>query len=451
MLAQHQLDTRDTIPLPTLEEYDVSPVTGFVPYPQPLVRLTLPYYQPWEEIMDQLNHLIDSRLLRSRVNQMPLLEVDRLETRREKQRAYTLLSILAHSYVWGSGLDIAQSIPEPLAVPWQAISDAIDIPPVLTYASNDLWNWKLKDPNGPHTLDNFDTISTMTGTADETWFDIVSISVEVEGGAALQPLVDAMHAIREDDLATVIAKLKIALPQIEKVGKQLARMFEKCDPAVFYWKIRKFLSGSENMAGLGLPNGLEYKGVNNNERKHYMGATAGQSSLFPALDIIFGIHHYEKNPSEPQSLNRSQPNALLLKMKGFMPGPHRDFLSHLVKVANLRDYVLSKKATGSESEQVNELVELYDKSVHQIKLFRDTHIQIVTRYILTQAKRGPPEGWEDYRVQVTENNQEKAQDITAQNGKQGDEEEPAIQGTGGSDLMPFLKNNRDDTSAAKVQ
>lgn len=32
-----------------------------------------------------------------------------------------------------------------------------------------------------------------------------------------------------------------------------------------------------------------------------------------------------------------------------------------------------------------------------------------------------------------------------------DVEEPAIKGTGGSDLMPFLKHSRDQTNAAKVQ
>ncbi|KAF9936771.1 hypothetical protein BGZ65_002055 [Modicella reniformis] len=118
----------------------------------------------------------------------------------------------------------------------------------------------------------------MTGTFDETWFDIVSISVEVEGGAALQPSLNAMQAVRDDDLKVVSENLKTALSQLEKVGKLLPRMFEKCDPSVFYWKIRKFLEGSENMAALGLPNGLEYQGVNNNERKHFMGATGGQSN-----------------------------------------------------------------------------------------------------------------------------------------------------------------------------
>lgn len=63
----------------------------------------------------------------------------------------------------------------------------------------------------------------MTGTYDETWFNIVSVSVEVEGGAALQPLLDAMQAVRQDDLTTVIANLKKALSQLEKVGKQLGK------------------------------------------------------------------------------------------------------------------------------------------------------------------------------------------------------------------------------------
>lgn len=232
-------------------------------------------------------------------------------------------------------------------------------------------------------------------------------------------------------------------------------MFEKCAPEVFYWRIRKFLAGSENLASLGLPNGLEYKGVNNNERKHLMGATAGQSSLFPALDLIFGIEHYQKSePARDTNNNNNNnndnktPNALLLKMKGFMPGPHRAFLDHLSQVANLRSYVLSKADSDPSTLAVSDLVAAYDACLHQIKLFRDTHIQIVTRYILTQAKRGPPEGWEDYRVK-TEQTLPPTQAGAAESNSQA--EEPAIQGTGGSDLMPFLKTNRDETNASKVQ
>ncbi|KAG0360432.1 Indoleamine 2,3-dioxygenase [Gamsiella multidivaricata] len=433
---------QDAIPLPVLEDYDVSPKTGFVPYPQPLARLTQPYFAPWEEIMDQLNVLIDSRQLRARVDQLPLLDVSRLETKAEHKRAYVLLSIMAHSYVWGSGLDIAQSIPAPLAVPWQAAADLVEIYPVLTYASSNLWNWKLKDPQGTHAIENLDALSTMTGTSDETWFLIVSIAIEAEGGAALQFLLNAMHAARKDDVVATTVNLKAALTRLEPVGKLLARMFEKCDPAVFYWKIRKYLSGSENAAGLGLPNGLEYKGVNNNERKHLMGSTGGQTSLFPALDLIFGIDHHEPG----SSAETKTPNALMLKMKNFMPGPHRDFLDHLAKVTNLRAYVRSKVDSEQADEQTKELIATYDACVHQIKLFRDTHIQVVTRYVMTQAKRDPPEGWEDYRVQVSKELPKKEE-----NRNEEDQAEPSIKGTGGSDLMPFLKGSRDDTNAAKLQ
>ncbi|CAO3575149.1 unnamed protein product [Mortierella alpina] len=460
MLATCTTQTIATQPqraLPILQDYDVSPQTGFVPHPQPLARLPQAYYQPWEEIMDHLNSLMASRQLRARIDNMPQLTISHLETYAERQRAYTILCFMAHSYVWGAGLDIAQSIPASLAVPWQAISDVIDIPPVLTYASNDLWNWKLKDPNGPYDVENLTTLTTMTGTLDEDWFDIISVAVEIAGGSALQPLLDAMQAVRDDDLTTVTQNLNIALSHLQEVGKLLARMFEKCAPEVFYWRIRKFLAGSENLASLGLPHGLEYKGVNNNERKHLMGATAGQSSLFPALDLIFGIDHYQKPETTSQNNNNSNnppatlktPNALLLKMKGFMPGPHRAFLDHLAQVANLRAYVLSKAASDPSSLAVTDLVTAYDACLHQIKLFRDTHIQIVTRYILTQAKRGPPEGWEDYRVK-TEQTVPAATQAPATESSQ-EAEEPAIQGTGGSDLMPFLKTNRDETNASKVQ
>lgn len=50
---------------------------------------------------------------------MPLLQIDQMTSLGERQRAYSILSIMAHSYIWGHGLDIAQvkeqtTIPSPL-------------------------------------------------------------------------------------------------------------------------------------------------------------------------------------------------------------------------------------------------------------------------------------------------------------------------------------------------
>lgn len=103
---------------------------------------------------------------------------------------------------------------------------------------------------------------------------------------------------------------------------------------------------------------------------------------------------------------------------------------------------------------MKELTRIYDACVHCIKLFRDNHIQIVTRYILTQAKRGPPEGWEDYRVKVEDQPPvgAKVEEEKSKAEEKGREEEEGagMKGTGGSDLMPFLKGNRDETNAAKI-
>ncbi|KAG0048096.1 hypothetical protein BGZ83_006915 [Gryganskiella cystojenkinii] len=466
----------DAVSIPILEDYDISPITGFVPHSQPLVRLNQAYYQPWEEIMDQLNELMDTRQLRTRVDNMPVLQVNQLMTIREQQRAMVILCFMAHSYVWGQGLDIAQSIPESLAIPYQAIADVLDIAPTLTYATNNLWNWKLVDQNGPYTLDNLTVLHTMTGTYDEVWLDIVAIAIEFEAGATFKPLLEAIQAVREDDLLTVIQKLHVALPKLQNAVNALDRTFEKCDPAMFYWRIRKFFSGSENNAGMGLPDGLIYKGVDNDTPKQYMSATAGQTSILAALDIFFGVQHLEKPPpssslsTSPRSpslndeveIKKEVPNtsARLQKLKQYMPGPHRAFLDHLAKVANLREYVLSKStAKGSETElMVKELVQSYDACVHQIKSFRDAHIQIVTRYVLIQDRRGPPQGWEDFRVPVVVESEKPIKHygtvtIAAAAPTNTYDEKIIVDHPmpSGIDLvMPFLKTNRNETLSAKI-
>lgn len=70
MLHAPEQQQKNLIPLPVLEDYDVSPITGFVPFPQPHGRLIQAYYQPWEEIMDRLNELIETRQLRARVDEV---------------------------------------------------------------------------------------------------------------------------------------------------------------------------------------------------------------------------------------------------------------------------------------------------------------------------------------------------------------------------------------------
>ena len=59
-----------------LEDYDISPVTGFLPPTPPLKRLPNAYYEPWEEIVDDLSGLLKAERLRERVHKVGTSAVD---------------------------------------------------------------------------------------------------------------------------------------------------------------------------------------------------------------------------------------------------------------------------------------------------------------------------------------------------------------------------------------
>ena len=88
-------------PIPRLENYDISPVNGFLPDELPLDVLPDPYYKPWESIVRNLQGLILGRRLRGVVNGMRILSTDYLKSEAEWRRAYSLLAFLSHAYIWG--------------------------------------------------------------------------------------------------------------------------------------------------------------------------------------------------------------------------------------------------------------------------------------------------------------------------------------------------------------
>lgn len=53
--------------IPQLKDYDISPLTGFLPPEGPLRRLPGTYFEPWEDIMDQLSALLLCGRYRDRV------------------------------------------------------------------------------------------------------------------------------------------------------------------------------------------------------------------------------------------------------------------------------------------------------------------------------------------------------------------------------------------------
>ncbi|ODQ59635.1 hypothetical protein WICANDRAFT_91366 [Wickerhamomyces anomalus NRRL Y-366-8] len=415
------------IGLPNLKDYDVSPKTGFLPEELPLTRLTSEYYKPWESLVEVLPSLILTKRIRKLVEKLPVLSIDQIKgDKKELRRAYSVLSFLTHAYVWNVDVP-TDTLPKPLAEPLLEVSKILELPPVATYSGLILWNFKPILDMGEDEefdLDNLTTINTYTGSIDESWFYLVSVYFEYKGAHCITDGLDAIKAIRENNKEKVIDSLQKLAESIDRLGSVLMRMEEMCDPHTFYYRIRPYLAGWKNMKDAGLPNGLKYG--DEGHYRSYAGGSNAQSSLIQTLDIMLGIEHYptgeKKDSSSSKSISSlSGQNNFMNEMKTYMPGPHQRFLNHLAQVANIRDYVAEV--------QDPELTLSYDACLAMLKAFRDKHIQIVTRYIILQAKL--------YKKAGSSN--------TLRSGISKTAEKTEQKGTGGTSLIPFLKQCRDET------
>lgn len=82
-----------------LREFEITN-NGFLPSIPPLSELDNGYYAPWEEVARNLPELIRLRTLRKKIIRLPILSTEHLTTEPEWHRAHTILTFLAHAYIW---------------------------------------------------------------------------------------------------------------------------------------------------------------------------------------------------------------------------------------------------------------------------------------------------------------------------------------------------------------
>jgi indoleamine 2,3-dioxygenase len=329
------------------------------------------------------------------------------------------------------------------------ISTYLEVPPVATYAAVCLWNFKpLFADEHIDNLENLATLTTFTGSIDESWFYLVSVAIEARGAPILPLMLTAIEAARVNDSATITACLRAFAERLDDLGTLLQRMHESCDPQVFYHRVRPFLAGSKNMAEAGLPNGVLYvDGTGSEEYRQYSGGSNAQSSIIQFFDIILGIEHRptgeKKDPSSESELEGRAPppkHNFLLEMRKYMPGPHRRFLEDVTLVANIRDYV-------EANTNIKELTLAYDACLAMLRAFRDKHINIVSRYIIIKSRESRSLSRSGSPVETR-----KKLDI-ATSSRQGARDNSArkkLKGTGGTALIPFLKQARDETGEPAI-
>ncbi|KAI2640058.1 indoleamine 2,3-dioxygenase [Xylaria nigripes] len=432
-------------PVPILSDYGISPAHGFLPDVSPLTRLPDPYYNKWEAIASNLQALVLSKRLRGVIDCLPILSTIGLEHDAEWRRAYMLLTFFSHGYIWGGDVP-CDRVPPSISVPLLKICERLEIPPVSTYAATVLWNYKLVFiDEAVDDVDNLATLLTFTGSLDESWFYLISVAIEARGGPIIPPMLAAIEAAREGDSATVTRCLCAFAEALDDLGELLRRMHENCDPGFFYRRIRTFLAGSKNMAEAGLPHGVIYDvGDGRSHYVQYSGPSNAQSSLIQFFDVILGIEHrptgekpHPASDSDREVLGAVPKHNFIRDMRRYMPGPHARFLDDVSRVANIREFVQDRRDTDQP------LSLAYDACLAMLRAFRDIHIAIVTRYIVLPSRENrarsrsrSPEAVRSRQNLATASRHEKYK---------------KVKGTGGTALIPFLKQARDETCEPAVE
>lgn len=300
------------------------------------------------------NNQIESEVLNLETEKnISNLSIDELE------RAMLLYSYIGHGYIWG-GTSIEKVIPKNISKTWYKISQKLDRPPILSYASYALNNWKLQDVNKPFDLENIRILQNFLGGMDEDWFIMIHIAIEHEAKEILNNLKTYYLDQNEDQ-----SYLENALVSIKKINQIMNRMPEKCDPFIYYNRVRPYIFGWKNNPAT--PNGVIYEGVEEygGTPQLFRGETGAQSSIVPALDALLGVTHSNDPLKE-----------YLDEMRLYMPKEHRNLLNDL-------DQWSENNRSNSITEDSS--VVLSDEIIKEVHAFRNKHLEYARIYIHEQS------------------------------------------------------------------
>lgn len=387
-----------------LEEYHIDEDVGFA-LPHPLEELPA-VYDAWIQLAKNLPLLIENGKLREEVEKLPLLHTDELRGHRLQRLAHLALSCITMAYVWYQGNDdIRKVLPRNIAVPYCELSEKLGLPPILSYADCVLANWKKKDPSGPMTYENMDILFSFPGGDCSKGFFLVSLLVEIAASPAIQAIPSVRSAVQHQDLKTLEKALYDIATSLENAKEYFKRMRDYVDPNQFFHVLRIYLSGWK--CNPKMPEGLLYEGVWDTP-KRFSGGSAGQSSIFQCLDVLLGIEH---------ATGKGSAAEFLQEMREYMPPAHRNFLCSLESGPSVREFVISRGNT--------DLKKAYNECVKGLISVREFHLGIVNSYIIRPS-----------RQQHTDSS------------KPEDPSKVENRGTGGTDLMTFLKSVKDATKNA---
>ncbi|MAQ97718.1 MAG: tryptophan 2,3-dioxygenase [Gammaproteobacteria bacterium] len=317
---------------------------------------------------------------------------------KEINLAMSHLSFIAHAYIWGGGKP-EKVLPEVIAKPWVKLSNYLGRPPILSYASYCLDNWYKIDPKQPISLNNVALINNFLGGVDEDWFVTIHVCIEDAARDAIEAAYKLSFLNEKHKVKDFSFELKRIIKSLKKVNYIFSLMPEKCDPYVYYHRVRPYIFGTKDNPDL--KKGLVYENQFNNKPQFFRGETGAQSSIIPFLDGALGVYHTNDNLRH-----------YLNEMRDYMPPKHRKMIEDVENRSNAKFFIDKSKS----------LTKLYNECLEEIRAFRAQHLEYAATYIHKQAQ------------------------VSSSVGTGGS----TIRGTGGTPFMKYLKKHRDETQRQKI-
>jgi indoleamine 2,3-dioxygenase len=384
-----------------IQDYGMSRARGYLSHYE-IDDITLPSrFDGVKQAAGNLSGLLSSGRVRHWLNDLadPVLEDWAREAPDEEVRtAMVHYSFLVQAYVWGEP-EAPQSLPANLARPMVAVADRLGQAALLPYSGYVLDNWARLDKSGPVTLENIYMFQNFLGGDDENWFVMIHVAIEAEAGVLLDNAARLVKVAKNGDEAEA-ERLLVEMDEAwERIYSHFARMPERCDPYIYFHRVRPYIHGWANNPALG--GGLIYDGVEKfgGKPQALRGQTGSQSSIVPSMDALFQVGH----SADPLK-------SFLDELHHYRPVEHRRFIEDLAAQSTLRDFVT---ASGSQS-----LKDAFNACLNQSTRFRTRHLEYAASYINKQA--GSIAG-----------------------------NDPDV-GTGGTPFMKYLKKHRDENAAQLV-
>ncbi len=384
-----------------LRDFEISRERGFLaPYDVAGVKLPSDL-QAIRDFALQLPQSIPTGRIRSLIEDLPVIDIQAVCVQCGSEVLRTAMvhyAFLTQAYVWGEA-GATNRLPACLAVPMWQLSNALGQPPLLTYSHYVLDNWDRIDRAGPIDLDNIYMLQPFLSGQDEAWFVLIHVAIEAAAGQILAEFPVLIQAAEEGNDTEIERGLNEVIKGWQTVNAIFDRMPERCDPYIYFNRVRPWIHGwKDNPA---LKNGIIYEGVRevDGTPQVFRGQTGSQSSIVPAMDALLKINH----AADPL-------REYLDELHIYRPPAHRRFIDEVRLSANLRTVVQASAHSATR--------EAYNDTLEELAKFRTKHLEYAASYINKQSKTAA-----------------------------GNDTEV---GTGGTPFMKYLKKHRDEVNAQRL-